>query len=79
MKNKLFLTTESSQAILQTMHDVKKDEQLMERFKNDHSKKNTSNKSIAQSNKNILDFDVRKTKTEFDTNLRLDTNYFSSG
>ena len=51
----------------------------MERFKNDHSKKNTSNKSIAQSNKNILDFDVRKTKTEFDTNLRLDTNYFSSG
>ena len=79
MKNKLFLTTESSQAILETMHGVKKDEQLMEIFKNDHSKKNTSNKSIAQSNKNILDFDVRKTKTEFDTNLRLDTNYFSSG
>lgn len=79
MKNKLFLTTESSQAILQTMHDVNKDEQLMERFKNDHSKKNTSDKSIGKSNKNILDFDVRNTKTAFDTNLRLDTNYFSSG
>ena len=79
MKNKLFLTTESSQAILQTMHDVNKDEQLMERFKNEHSKKNTSDQKIAHRNKNNLDFDVRKTKTEFDTNLRLDTNYFSSG